>query len=116
MSINRRNILLTTLYLADEDVLSKELILFLDKNVSREKAITPNGLMSVCMMYWATPEKEPSTQQMHDIKETLTNALKFAWAHKPSYLARVARLQINRMRGWRISESRRCNKINVSLG
>ena len=116
MSTNRQNILLTTLYLADEDVLSKELILFLDKNVSRERAITPNSLMSVCMMYWATPEKEPSTQQMHDIKETLTNALKFAWAHKPSYLARVAKLQINRMRGWRISKAHRYRKVNVSIG
>ena len=31
MSTNRKNILLTTLYLADEDILSKELILYLDK-------------------------------------------------------------------------------------
>ena len=112
MSTNRNNILLTTLYLADEDILSKDLILYLDKHVSREESITPIKLSSICMMYWAnSPKKEPSRQHMQEVRDILTNALKFAWSHRPSYLARVAKLQANRMRGWRISETHRLRKI-----
>lgn len=116
MSIIRQNILLTTLYLVDEDVLSKELILYLDKHVSRDQAITPNGLMSVCMMHWATsPKRESSAQQMRKVKDNLTNALKFAWQHSQNYRARVAKLQTNRMRGWRISEAHRLRKIAKAM-
>jgi len=108
----RDDILLTLLYVADEDIVSKDLILYLDENVSRDRAITPDGLMSVCMMHWSTsPKREPSAQQMHEVKDNLTNALKFAWQHNASYLARVAKLQKNRMRGWRISEAHRLRKI-----
>lgn len=116
MSTHRQNILLTTLYLADEDILSKDLILHLDKNVSREEAITPNKLMSICMMFWAnSPQREPSSQQIKDVKDTLSNALKFAWQHNNSYLARVAKLQTNRMRGWRIAEAHRLRKIAKAM-
>ena len=101
MSNFRNDILLTLLYVADEDIVSKDLILYLDDNVSRDRAITPDSLMSVCMMHWATsPKKEPSAAQMRDVKEVLTNSLKFAWQHNQKYLARVAQLQKNRMRGW----------------
>lgn len=116
MSNFRNDILLTLLYVADEDIVSKDLILYLDENVSREKAITPDGLMSICMMHWATsPKREPSSQQMQEVKDTLTNALKFAWSHNKSYLTRVAKLQRNRMRGWRISEAHRLRKIAKAM-
>lgn len=116
MSKNRDDILLTLLYVADEDIVSKDLILYLDENVSREEAITPNSLMSVCMMHWATsPKMEPSALQIEEIKETLTNALKFAWSHNKKYLGRVAKLQRNRMRGWRISEAHRLRKIAKAM-
>lgn len=116
MSANRNNLLLTLLYVADEDIVPKDLILYLDENVSREEAITPGGLMSVCMMHWATsPKREPSAQQMRDVKDTLTNALKFAWSHNANYLARVAKLQRSRMRGWRISEAHRLRKIAKAM-
>lgn len=109
---NREDILLTTLYLADEDIVSKELILYLDEHVSREEAITPSGLMSCCMMCWATsPKMEPSTAQMNAVKDALTSALKFAWSHNKSYLTRVAELQRNRMRGWRISRGHKLRRI-----
>lgn len=114
--MNRQDILQTTLYLADEDILSKDLILYLDENVSREKAITPDGLMSVCFAFWSTsPKKEPSPQQMHQVKDVLTNALKFAWTHNKQYLTRVAQLQRNRMRGWRIAEAHRLRKIAKAM-
>lgn len=116
MNTNRNNILLTTLYLADEDILSKDLILYLDKHASRDKAITPDGLMSVCFAFWSTsPKKEPSAQQMHQVKDVLTNALKFAWTHNKQYLTRVAQLQRNRMRGWRIAEAHRLRKIAKAM-
>jgi hypothetical protein len=116
MSNFRNDILLTLLYVADEDIVSKELILYLDENVSRDHAITPDGLMSVCMMHWATsPKKEPSVQQMRDVRDALTNALKFAWQHSKKYQARVAQLQKNRMRGWRISEAHRLRKIAKAM-
>ena len=68
--------------------------------------------MSKCMMFWAiNPKKEPSAQQINEVKDSLSNALKFAWQHNKRYLARVAKLQINRMRGWRISEAHRLRKI-----
>lgn len=114
--MNRQDILQTTLYLADEDILSKDLILYLDENVSREKAITPDGLMSVCFAFWSTsPKKEPSAQQMRQVKDVLTNALKFAWTHNKQYLTRVAQLQRNRMRGWRIAEAHRLRKIAKAM-
>lgn len=116
MSKNRNDILLTLLYVADEDIVSKDLILYLDDNVSRDQAITPDGLMSVCMMHWATsPKREPSAAQMREVKEVLTNALKFAWSHNKKYLDRVAKLQRNRMRGWRISEAHRLRKIAKAM-
>lgn len=112
MNITRQNILLTTLWLADEDIVSKELILHLDKHVSRTEAITPDRLMSVCMMFWATsPCKEPSSNQINQVRVNLSNALAFAWQHNAKYLARVANLQTNRMRGWRIAEAHRLRKI-----
>ena len=114
--MNRQDILQTTLYLADEDILSKDLILYLDENVPREKAITPDGLMSVCFAFWSTsPKKEPSAQQMRQVKDVLTNALKFAWTHNKQYLTRVAQLQRNRMRGWRIAEAHRLRKIAKAM-
>lgn len=116
MSNIRQNVLLTLLYVADEDIVSKELILYLDENVSREEAITPGGLMSVCMMHWATsPKREPSAAQMREVRDALTNALTFAWQHNQKYLARVAQLQKNRMRGWRISEAHRLRKIAKAM-
>lgn len=116
MSNFRNDILLTLLYVADEDIVSKDLILYLDENVSREEAITPGGLMSVCMMHWATsPKREPSVEQMHEVKDALTNALTFTWQHNQKYLARVAQLQKNRMRGWRISEAHRLRKIAKAM-
>ena len=112
----RDDILLTLLYVADEDIVPKDLILYLDENVSREKAITPDGLMSICMMHWATsPKREPSAQQMRNVKNNLTNALEFAWSHNANYLARVAKLQRSRMRGWRISEAHRLRKIAKAM-
>jgi hypothetical protein len=67
-------------------------------------------------MYWAnSPKREPSYQHITAVKDTLTHALKFAWQHNKSYLARVAKLQINRMRGWRISEAHKLRKIAAAF-
>lgn len=108
----QRNILLGTLYLADEDIVSKELILYLDENVSREEAVTPQSLMSHCFMFWAvSPKREPSNKEIDSVKDNLTKALKFVWQHGEGYRNRVAELQRNRMRGWRISNSHRLRKI-----
>ena len=112
MSNIRENILLSTLYLADEDILSKDLILYLDKNVSREEAVTPGQLASKCFMYWAeSPKAEPSNEKISRVLENLNGALAFAWSHNRKYLARVAKLQRSRMRGWRISEAHRLRRI-----
>ena len=115
MSKQRNNLLLTVLFAADEDILSKELILFLDENVSREEAITPTTLDSVCMMFYAISPKIISREKELLIKENLTKALVFAWNHTSSYRERVAKLQRNRMRGYRISEAHKLRKIAAAF-
>ena len=104
----RNSLLLTTFFVLDEDTVSKNLILYLDEHVSRNEVITPDSMMSVCLMCWAEDTKRasmPTEEEKQAIKDAFTNALKFAWSHNKSYLTRVAKLQRNRMRGWRISDS-----------
>ena len=104
----RNSLLLTTFFVLDEDTVSKNLILYLDEHVSRNEVITPDSMMSVCLMCWAEDTKRgsmPTEKEKQEVKDALTKALNFAWSHNKSYLTRVAKLQRNKMRGWRISNS-----------
>lgn len=104
----RNSLLLTTFFVLDEDTVSKNLILYLDEHVSRNEVITPDSMMSVCLMCWAEDTKRismPTDEEKQEIKDAFTKALNFAWSHNKSYLMRVAKLQRNKMRGWRISNS-----------
>lgn len=104
----RNSLLLTTFFVLDEDTVSKNLILYLDEHVSRNEVITPDSMMSVCLMCWAEDTKRvsmPTEEEKQEVKDALTKALNFAWSHNKSYLTRVAKLQRNKMRGWRISNS-----------
>lgn len=91
-----------------------ELVDFLDKNVSRDEAITPQSMMSVCFMFWAnSPKMHPTSSQVEEAQGHLSKCLSLAWSHygKGHWLERVSKLQKNKMRGWRISESHRLRKV-----
>ena len=108
----RKDVLLCTLYRADEELLGKELVLYLDENVPLDKTVTPECLMSVCLMFWSTsPKLAPTGRQMEEIKTNLTAALAFAWSLHKNIQKIKAKDQKNRMRGWRISEAHRLRKI-----
>lgn len=113
--MKRDLILLSTLYLVDEDIVPKDLILYLDENVSRDEAITPDTMMSVCFMFWAiSPKTYPTSSQVEEVRNHLNHCLGCAWQHqgKGHWLERVSILQKRRMRGWRISLAHRLRKIS----
>ena len=77
--MKRDLILLSTLYLVDNDVVPMEMVDYLDKNVNREEAITPDRLISVCFMFWATsPKLAPASEQVQAVRNNLAHCLSLA--------------------------------------
>ena len=111
---NRETILLCTLYRADESLLGRGLILELDKKVSREEAITPVCLMSVCSEAWEVDPTLPYGAPLDlvaKVRENLTNALSWAWGLHAGTREKKAKEMRNKMRGWRISNSYKLRRI-----
>lgn len=102
MSKTRENILLCTLNLADEEILTKELVLYLNENVSTDDYLTPDKMMSVCFMHWAfNSDYEPSDEKITQVRNTITKALNTTYMNKPSYWVIRADLQRKKMNGWK---------------
>lgn len=118
MSNFRNDILLCTLYRANESLLGRDLILKLDEKVSREEAITPVCLMSVCSDKWEVDPTLPygaPTSLRVEVRQNLTEALSWAWRLHAGTRKMKAKEMRNRMRGWRISEAHRLRKIAKAM-
>ena len=112
--INREDILLCTLYRADESLLGRDLILELDEKVSREEAITPMCLMSICSDIWEVDPKMPYGAPLDlvaKVRENLTDALSWAWMLHAGTRKIKAKAMRNKMRGWRISNGHKLRRI-----
>lgn len=80
----RDDIFCCALYQVDRKIVNEDLIRYLDDNMSRDAAIDPDKMMSVCLFFWRNVSTllMPSEDSQNEIKNHLSWCLMRAWKYK----------------------------------